>query len=378
MARFIDIHVLQTLPPSNPNRDDTGAPKSATFGGVRRMRISSQAVKRATRQDFIDSLPDGNRGIRTKRVVEVLRDVVVQRDPALAETAAGLAEMALTEMGFKLKEPRSNKSKEMTDEQLKEAGFLVFLSAKQVDHVADAIVSVAHADEPKKAFKELKPKKLVDIDHSVDIALFGRMVAEPNSLNVDAACQVAHALGVGAVESEFDYYTAVDDAKNADDEADEGAGMIGSIEFASATLYRYATINLELLKENLGSEQVADEAVKVFIDSFVRSMPTGKITTFANRTLPDAVLVQVRDDQPINLVGAFESPVVADQKGFVEPAVKEFVGFEKELREGSGLLPEKSLVAWTVARAQGIEALGERVPLVNLGEATVTALRDAR
>ena len=99
MARFIDIHVLQTLPPSNPNRDDTGAPKSATFGGVRRMRISSQAVKRATRQDFIDSLPDGNRGIRTKRVVEVLRDAVVQRDPALAETAAGLAEMALTEMG---------------------------------------------------------------------------------------------------------------------------------------------------------------------------------------------------------------------------------------------------------------------------------------
>lgn len=374
MARFIDIHVLQTLPPSNPNRDDTGAPKSATFGGVRRMRISSQAVKRATRQDFINSLPDGNRGIRTKRVVEVLRDVVVQRDPALDETAAGLAEMALTEMGFKLKKPRGRNS----GKQPKETEALVFLSVKQIDHVADAIVSVAHADDAKKAFKELKPKKLVDIDHSVDIALFGRMVAEPNSINVDAACQVAHALGVGAVESEFDYYTAVDDAKNADDEADEGAGMIGSIEFASATLYRYATINLKLLKENLGSEQVADEAVKVFIDSFVRSMPTGKITTFANRTLPDAVLVQVRDDQPINLVGAFESPVVADQKGFVEPAVKELVDFEKELCEGSGLLPEKSLVAWTVARAQGIGAIGERVPLVNLGEATVTALRDAR
>ena len=160
MARFIDIHVLQTLPPSNPNRDDTGAPKSATFGGVRRMRISSQAVKRATRQDFIDSLPEGNRGIRTKRVVEVLRDAVVQRDPALAEAAAGLAEMALIEMGFKLKESRRKNLDEMTDEQLKEAGFLVFLSAKQVEHVADAIVSVAHADEPKKAFKELKTQEL--------------------------------------------------------------------------------------------------------------------------------------------------------------------------------------------------------------------------
>ena len=374
MPTFVDIHVLQTLPPSNPNRDDTGAPKSATFGGVSRMRISSQAIKRATRQDFEGKIVDGNYGVRTKKIVELVARSIVEKRPDLDEQSVELAEMGLKAIGFKLAEPRGKK----TEQQLKEAGFLVFLSAKQIEHVADALIAVAGADDPAAAFKDLKPRSLVDTNHSIDIALFGRMVAEPNALNVDAACQVAHAIGVGAVEREYDYYTAVDDEKKRSDEADEGAGMIGSIEFASATLYRYATINLELLKENLGSEQVADEAVKVFIDSFVRSMPTGKITTFANRTLPDAVLVQVRDDQPINLVGAFESPVVADQKGFVEPAVKEFVDFEKELREGSGLLPEKSLVAWTVARTQGIEALGERVPLVNLGEATVTALRDVR
>lgn len=378
MTLYVDIHVLQTLPPSNPNRDDTGAPKSASYGGVRRMRISSQAVKRATRKDFEAQLPEGNRGIRTKLIVELLAEEIVQRDATLADSAAGLAEMALTEIGFKLKEPRSKTTKEMTETQLKEAGFLVFISAKQLAHIAEAVLSVAAEPDPKKAFKALKPKNLVDIDHSVDIALFGRMVAEPNGLNVDAACQVAHALGVGAVESEFDYYTAVDDYKNLDDEADEGAGMIGTIEFASATLYRYATINLQLLQENLGSQEVADEAVKLFVDSFVRSMPTGKVTTFANRTLPDAVLIQVRDDQPISLVGAFEAPVRADQQGFVKPAIEELVKYERGMREGVGLTPRKAIVAWTGDRASQVQELGDRVPLSGLGEAVVGAVRESR
>ncbi len=374
MARYIDIHILQTLPPSNPNRDDTGAPKTATFGGARRMRISSQAIKRATRLDFEQSLPDGNRGIRTKRIVELLRDVIVEKRADLEDRATQLAELALTEIGFKISDPKGKK----TEQQMKEAGFLVFLSAKQVEHVAEAVISVAEEDDVKKAFKALKPKSLVDTEHSVDIALFGRMVAEPNSLNVDAACQVAHALGVGQVESEFDYFTAVDDAKSNDDDADEGAGMIGTIEFASATLYRYATINVDPLVENLGSLEVAEQAIEIFIGSFLRSMPTGKLTTFANRTLPDAVLIQVRDDQPINLVGAFESPVRPDRDGFVAPAVEQFVAFERELEEGSGMKPLSSFVSWTTSRAAAFAELGQRIPLAELGTTVVQSIRDAR
>lgn len=372
MTRFIDIHVLQTLPPSNPNRDDTGSPKSATFGGVRRMRISSQAIKRATRTDFNQTLPKEELGIRTKRIVQLLRDEIVRQDSQLEGRAAQLAEMALTAIGFKTSAPKLKKGQEPTDDQLAQAGFLVFLSAKQIEHVAEAVISVADEDDPAQAFKALKPKNLVDTDHSVDIALFGRMVAEPESLNVDAACQVAHALGVGPVAPEYDYYTAVDDAKTA--EEDSGAGMIGTIEFTSATLYRYATINLPLLTKNLGSEQATEEAVKAFVDSFVRSMPTGKQNTFANRTVPDAVIVQLRDDQPMNLVGAFEDAVEADGHGFVGPASERLVAFEKELREGTGLLPEKTLVSWSSARAEKVGELGERVPMSTLGQATVAAI----
>lgn len=374
MSVFVDIHVLQTLPPSNPNRDDTGAPKSATFGGVQRMRISSQAIKRATRQDFEGKIDDGNYGVRTKKIVELVARTITEKRPDLEAESIELAEMGLKAIGFKLTEPRGDKS----DKELKEAGFLVFLSAKQIEHVADALISVAREDDPVAAFKELKPRSLVDTNYSIDIALFGRMVAEPNALNVDAACQVAHAIGVGAVEHEYDYYTAVDDEKKRNDEADEGAGMIGTIEFASATVYRYATINVDLLRENLGDDAVADRAVELFVDSFVRSMPTGKVTTFANRTLPDAVLVQVRDDQPINMSGAFEEPIVAGQRGFAEPAIKRFVEFEARLRELTGLEAVESLVSWTTPRGESFSELGRHVRLASLGETAAEAVRGTR
>lgn len=374
MSVFVDIHVLQTLPPSNPNRDDTGAPKSATFGGVSRMRISSQAIKRAARQNFEGKIADGNYGVRTKKIVELVARTIGEKRPDLEPQSAELAEMGLKAIGFKLTEPRGKK----TDQELKESGFLVFLSAKQIEHVADALIAVAAEDDPAAAFKELKPRSLVDTDHSIDIALFGRMVAEPNALNVDAACQVAHAIGVGAVEREYDYYTAVDDEKKRSDEADEGAGMIGTIEFASATVYRYATINVDMLRENLGDGTVVDRAIELFVDSFVRSMPTGKITTFANRTLPDAVLVQVRDDQPINMCGAFEDPIVSDRNGFAEPAVERFVEFESQLRELTGLEAVDSLVAWSTPRGAGFGKLGNQVRLVDLGGAAVEAVRGTR
>ncbi|MGO3795988.1 MAG: type I-E CRISPR-associated protein Cas7/Cse4/CasC [Pauljensenia sp.] len=374
MTRFVDIHVLQTLPPSNPNRDDTGAPKSATFGGIRRMRISSQAIKRATRTDFNQTLPKEELGIRTKRIVQVLRDEIVRQAPELKERAANLADMAMNAIGFKTTAPKLRKGQEPTDDQLAQAGFLVFLSAKQIEHVAEAVIAIAGEDDPTKAFKAVKPKNLVDTDHSVDIALFGRMVAEPESLNVDAACQVAHALGVGPVASEYDYYTAVDDAKT--DEEDSGAGMIGTIEFTSATLYRYATINLPLLEKNLGTRESTEEAVKAFVNSFVLSMPTGKQNTFANRTVPDAVVVELRDDQPINLVGAFEDAVEADGHGFVRPAAQRLVKFAQDLREGTGLHPEKTLVSWSTARAEKVSELGGRVPMSDLGQAAVAAIEE--
>jgi CRISPR system Cascade subunit CasC len=296
----VDIHILQTVPPSNINRDDTGSPKTAVFGGTTRARVSSQAWKRATRQAFEGRVDTADLGVRTKRVVELVAENIVARRPDLADTAQSLAETALKAAGIALTAPKTKKG---DDVQAPESGYLLFLSRHQVDKLAALAIDADGGSIEKK-----DAKAAADSSHSVDVALFGRMVADSPDMNVDAAAQVAHALSVHAVETEFDYFTAVDDLKAGAEET--GAGMIGTVEFNSSTLYRYATVNVNGLENNLGDATATVRAVQEFVRAFVTSMPTGKQNTFANRTLPEAVVVQVRDSQPINLVGAFETAVV--------------------------------------------------------------------
>lgn len=388
MSVFVDIHVLQTFPPSNPNRDDTGAPKTGVFGGVSRMRISSQAIKRAAREDFEKSLEESFKGIRSKRIPSVLKSKILERKSEISDdllTRMVSTVIAWTFLGGTDKSVKKKRDKFLrevkknSERAFEDIDALWFVSNAELDSYVDAIIEDSAEPDIEKAFKNRKfDKASTKGDQSVAVALFGRMVASNVNLKIDAACQVAHAIGVGAVEREYDYYTAVDDEKKRNKEADEGAGMIGTIEFASATVYRYATINVDLLRENLGDDAVADRAVELFVDSFVRSMPTGKITTFANRTLPDAVLVQVRNDQPINMSGAFEEPIVAGRYGFAEPAIERFVEFESRLRELTGLKAVESLVSWSTPRGESFSELGKQVHLASLGETTSEVVRGTR
>ena len=186
---------------------------------------------------------------------------------------------------------------------------MFFISHGQLEALAELAVTEEKPDK-KQCQAALK------VNPAVDVALFGRMVADDPSLNFDAAAQVAHAISTHAVQNEYDYFTAVDDCSPADY---AGAGHLGTVEYNSATLYRYATVNVTELEKNLGER--TPEAVRAFAEAFIRSMPKGKINTFANNVLPDAVYVTVRHDQPINLVGAFEMPVRAGQGGYVKPSV---------------------------------------------------------
>ena len=144
----------------------------------------------------------------------------------------------------------------------------------------------------------------------IDIALFGRMVASDPSLNEDASAQVAHAISTHKVENEFDFFTAMDDLQTTDQ---AGAGMLGSVEFNSATLYRYANVAVHQLLLQLDNQEMTVNALKLFIESFANSLPTGKVNTFANQTLPQFLMVNLRADRPVSLVNAFEEP--AQTKG---------------------------------------------------------------
>ena len=344
---IIDIHALQTVPPSNLNRDDTGSPKTAYYGGVRRARVSSQAWKRAMRVAFRDTLDQSELGVRTKQILDVLQARLQGLAPELTdEQAEQIAKNALTAAGLKLKAPRKDAKEE--------AEYLVFLSNRQYDRLAEAALEAEQSGEQldKKAMKAI-----VKDGNSIDIALFGRMIADSPDINVDACCQVAHAISVHAVEPEFDYFTAVDDRKFEDEEADAGAAMIGTVEFNSSTLYRYATIDADRLCETLGSVEATRRAVENAVRTFVTAMPTGKQNTFANRTLPDAVLVTVRDTQPVNLVGAFEKPV-DDKEGRLESASRALAAHAADIDGRYGTDP---VASWTVCvgeRTQQLSALG--------------------
>ncbi len=343
---YVDVHVLQTVPPSCVNRDDTGSPKTAIYGGVTRARVSSQSWKHAMRKAFLENaLFDPTEiGLRTKKIQEMIADEIKKLDPA--KDAGKLAKKAVEYTGIK------------SDEKGAKAMF--FMSHAQASALAKlAVAECSDKKEYKAALAEAP---------SADMVLFGRMVADDASLNYDAAAQVAHSISTHAVQNEYDYFTAVDDLA---DEDNAGAGHLGTMEYNSSTLYRYATVNVAELLSKLGREKAA-ETVRGFAEAFILSMPTGKQNSFANRTLPDAVYVTVREDQPVNLCGAFERPIPKSADGYAEASKKALEGYAKQMYETFAEAPVQSFVAGT-----GLAELGTAVKLKTLFselEKTVTEL----
>ena len=202
---------------------------------------------------------------------------------------------------------------------------LFFLSDTQARQLAQAAIDNI-SDK-----KQLQ--KLIKSGPAVDIALFGRMVADDPSLNEDASSQVAHAISTHAVQTEFDFFTAVDDLSPEDN---AGAGMLGTVEYNSSTLYRYANVAIHELLVQLGEKKSVVNSLKLFVKAFANSMPTGKVNTFANQTLPQALVLSLRTDRPVNLVSAFEEPVKSSD-GYVSKSIdklaKEFTKVEKMVKK---------------------------------------------
>ena len=316
---YVDFHILQTVPPSCINRDDTGSPKTAVYGGVTRARVSSQAWKHAMRAAFAD---------------DARLDV------------GKLAKKALENAGIK------------SDDKGTKA--LFFMSTAQAKALAE--LAVAGSTDKKEYQKALKAAP------SMDMALFGRMVADDPSLKYDAAAQVAHSISTHAVQNEYDYFTAVDDCQ-AEDNA--GAGHLGTVEYNSSTLYRYATVNVMELAGQLDAEQAA-ETVRAFGEAFLFSMPTGKQNSFANRTLPDAVYVTIREDQPVNLCGAFERAVPRSMQGYAEPSKAALAQYAQQMYSSFAEAPAQSFTV-----GSGLEALAPAQTAKAMLDALEKAVRDA-
>ncbi|MFH8491943.1 type I-E CRISPR-associated protein Cas7/Cse4/CasC [Streptomyces longisporoflavus] len=298
---YVDVHILQTVPPANLNRDDQGNPKEAFYGGTRRSRVSSQAWKRATRMHFTEHMPAHDLATRTRRVASALTSTLSQRTGLAEEPAGRLADALLAPLKISAGRKKGD------------TAYLLFYGRRQLDNVAALVgdraaeLAALNDKELQGEIEQLPVAEQFSTGHTLDVALFGRMVADIAALRVDAAAQVAHALSTHSVTLEFDYFTAVDD--RAEEEQETGAGMIGTIGFNSATLYRYATVGLHQLRENLADDASAVQGIREFVTSFARSVPGGYRNSFAHQTLPSLVSVVVRADQPVNLVTAYERPV---------------------------------------------------------------------
>ena len=220
---------------------------------------------------------------------------------------------------------------------------------------ADALAKLAIAGETDKK----KYQKALSENPSIDMALFGRMVASDTSLNIDASVQVAHAISTHAVQTEFDYFTAVDDVLSSEEDA-TATRHLGTVEYNSSTLYRFATVSLNDLAATLGEEEVV-KALCGFVKAMIVSMPTGHQNSFANRTVPDAVYITVRHDQPVNLAGAFEKPISASNGGFAEPSVKKLGEYAQELYKTFAPAPDQAFVI-----GEGLSDMGEKGSLQDM------------
>lgn len=336
---YVDVHVLQTVPPSCINRDDTGSPKTAVYGGTTRARVSSQAWKRAVRMMFRDLFPAEQVGRRTKKLPDLLANEISFLAPEADSMKLALAALESAGVGVKKKENATNA--------------LFFVSNAQLRELAK--LSVA-GEKDKKAYK-----RALNEGPSIDIALFGRMVAtdtNETSLNYDAVAQVAHSISTHTARTEYDYFTAVDDCAPEDN---AGAGHLGTVEFNSSTLYRYATVNVAALAEMLQDDSA--QAVRGFVEAFVRSMPTGKQNTFANRTVPDMVYVTLRRDQPVNLVGAFECPVPCSDMGYAQRSAECLVDYATQTYHSFVSEPELAL---GVGASDVLSQIADVMPLTQL------------
>ncbi|MFD7283428.1 type I-E CRISPR-associated protein Cas7/Cse4/CasC [Streptomyces sp. NPDC059862] len=366
---YIDVHILQSVPPSNLNRDDSGTPKQAVFGGAKRARVSSQAWKRAARLAYAEGVPEADRATRTKRISELLAARLRNVEGLPVAQADRLAGALATALGV----AKSSKKED-------QSAYLLFFGKRQLDGIVGLLdgraQQLAELDdkELEEEIKKLPVAEQLSSGHPAEVALFGRMVADLPSLNVDASVQVAHAISTHAVQTEFDYYTAVDD----ENVEDSGAGMIGTVEFNSATLYRYATLGVHQLHENLSDAAATADTTARFLDAFVRSIPSGHQNSFAHRTLPHLVLVTLRTDQPVNLVSAYERPIQS-RAGIAEDSVKRLAEEVTATAETWGTAPALALATYTpvgAAQDKAEAAFGPSMPFPQLSERVRTAVAD--
>ncbi|MFJ4652111.1 type I-E CRISPR-associated protein Cas7/Cse4/CasC [Nocardia sp. NPDC088792] len=326
---FLDIHALHTLPYSNVNRDGLGSPKSCIYGGVQRIRVSSQSWKRAARLQVESQI--GSPTLRTRQIAATVAKQLVEQENWGTDDARRAGRAIVQAYGL---------TPEDADDITK---VLLWLPYTVLDELATLAIehrdlirtlSLPELDEKgksKRLSKDEKDKRdeaaraavallkepvtRILNERNATIALLGRMLADTPDHTVDGATEVAHAFTVHEAAPDFDYFTAVDDLA-----PNSGAGHLATAEFATGTFYRYSTINVTQFDEQLADHETARQVIAAWVRTFLTVVPSGKKNSTAANTAPDLVYIAVRNS-PLSLAAGFEKPISTSGFGYLDRAV---------------------------------------------------------
>ena len=364
---LIAIHLIQNHAPSNLNRDDNGDPKDTLFGTSRRARISSQAIKRSMRwnEEFRSAFEDSLLATRTQLLPEWIRDelklqsasdeelqVILQHAVRFgksdAKSGGDTSGASDDDSGAKKKKKGGKGADEGAADEVLKTAQLMFLSMEEIQQLTTWLLEKCrNVGTP--AFGALKTddlvkeiKKTIGLfePHAVDIAMFGRMTTSSPFKDVEAAVQVAHAFSTHKIETEYDFFTAVDDRSG-----ESGAGMLGNVAFNSATYYKYINIHWEELLKNLrGDYELAAVAVVALLHAALKAIPSGKQNTFAAHNLPDFALVEVlAKNTPVSYANAFVQSMQATAKeSLLEVSINTLLNYASKIGQKYEIASERA------------------------------------
>lgn len=332
----VEFHILQSFPVTCLNRDDVGSPKTAIVGGVSRARVSSQSWKRQVRMAMAEF--GIKLAVRTKYVSELIQKEVLAlgANEEQAKACGDSIEQALTKDSLHFFS--ETEAKALADYANMKGFSLQDKDAKEIIKV--------HKDASISGFKALD---------GLDIALFGRMVAQGPDLTLEGASVFAHAISTHKANTEVEFFTALDDVKT-EFESEGGAGHMGTLEFNSATYYRYVALDIGQLVETLGGDEHLDVALSVFIKALYVAVPIARQKTQAGSNLWDYARVYVRRGQ--RLQASFEEPIKTKGEGYLKPSIEALESFldKKEKLSGS-LFGKVDEFTWGIDEGFSIDTL---------------------
>jgi CRISPR system Cascade subunit CasC len=346
--KLIELHILQSFPVSCLNRDDVGAPKTAVFGGVNRARISSQCLKRAIRELAQEESPALFAGNRSRLIITPVADAL---------KANGVADPLATEIAKQVGDYLATADAAAAKKGELKVKTLMFLSLAEIAALGKELATTVKDDPKAKIEKAIaKACKSAALKDAADIAIFGRMVASDHSLTLEGAGMFSHALSTHKADNDLDFFSAVDDLQSQDE---AGAGMTGTLEFTSATYYRYAALNLDLLARYLAALSVEERktVVRTFLRAVILAVPGARKNSMNAHTLPCYVLGLTKDKgQPLQLINAFEKPV-ASKNGIADASIAALKAHHEQLKTTWGIQPVEEVAIPDT----GLDAFCERL-----------------